>query len=41
MGEHGQVVIGCRPLIARAIPGKFDAVVIRIAQVNGFADAVV
>ncbi len=41
-GVHGEIafdVVG--PEIARAIPVEFDAVVVGIAEVDGFADAVV
>src|ERR1051326_2404987 len=38
---HPQFTVDARPLIRRTIPIKFDAIAIRIVQVNRFADAVV
>lgn len=39
---HGEVALGvARPLVLRAVPIKFDAVVVGIAEVEGLADTVV
>lgn len=41
-GEHGELAVGrAGPLVRRAIPVEFDAVVVGVAEVEGFADAVV
>ncbi len=40
--EHGEVPVRVqRPLLARPVAVELDAVVVRIAQVDGLADSVV
>jgi hypothetical protein len=40
--EHGKAAVGiARPFLRPSIPIKFDAVLVRIAQVQGLADAVI
>ena len=40
--EHGQAAVGrTRPLFGRAVPIKFHAVIVRVAEVKRLADTVV